>query len=238
MNPAYLRIGVGLLLIGYSIYGLVRPTLKPSASVPVELGVGFLNGVLGGMTGLAGIIVTIWCQLRGWSKDVQRIVFQPVILAALLMSAASLAAIGAITTEAVKLFLLRPAGAAGRHLDRAQTLRKARRRRLPQGDPGAAAGVRTGADRPAIDFSLSMLAGASALSYSFHVGPTAVAPRFQGLRAQAPSPSFTEGTYAVSGFLDLTDRTLALDRHGGCAAAHRRAAARHLRRLAGIAASQ
>src|SRR3982074_686605 len=53
-----------------------------------------------------------------------------------------------------------------------------------------------------------------------HVGPAAVAPLGSG--AQAPSPSFTEGTYAVSGFLDLTDRTLALDRHGGCAAAHRR----------------
>src|SRR5258707_1827195 len=60
-----------------------------------------------------------------------------------------------------------------------------------------------------------------------HVGPAAVAPLGSG--AQAPSPSFTEGTYAVSGFLDLTDRTLALGRHGGCAAAHRRAAARYLR---------
>jgi len=28
-------------------------------------------GVLGGITGLAGILVTIWCGLRGWPKDVQ-----------------------------------------------------------------------------------------------------------------------------------------------------------------------
>ena len=32
-----------------------------------------------------------------------------------------------------------------------------------------------------------------------HVGPTAVAPHFQGSQAQAPSPSFAEGTYAALG---------------------------------------
>src|SRR6185437_4044989 len=61
MNPSYLRLSVGVLLILYSLNGLLRPTLKAiPANLSAELGVGFLNGVLGGMTGLAGVFVTIW----------------------------------------------------------------------------------------------------------------------------------------------------------------------------------
>jgi uncharacterized membrane protein YfcA len=106
MNPADLRLGVGLLLVAYSVYGLARPVVKGvPANVPVELGVGFLNGVLGGMTGLSGVFVTIWCGMRAWSKDVQRSVYQPVILAAFLMTGASLAVSGGITMDIVRLFL-------------------------------------------------------------------------------------------------------------------------------------
>jgi uncharacterized membrane protein YfcA len=107
IEPSYIRIGVGLLLLFYSIYGLVRPALKPvQGGVPADLGIGFLNGLLSGLTGLAGIAITIWCQLRAWPKDVQRAIFQPVILAALVMSAISLSFAGAVTAEIVKLYLL------------------------------------------------------------------------------------------------------------------------------------
>lgn len=63
-------------------------------------------GVLGGMTGLAGILVTIWCGLRGWPKDVQRTVFQPVAVAIFLMSALWIGARGAITPDVIQLFLI------------------------------------------------------------------------------------------------------------------------------------
>jgi uncharacterized protein len=68
--------------------------------------VGFLNGVLGGLTGLAGILVTIWCNLRGWPKDVLRIVFQPVAVAIFLMSALWLGAKGIVTAETAKFFVI------------------------------------------------------------------------------------------------------------------------------------
>jgi uncharacterized membrane protein YfcA len=79
-NPDYMRTGVGALLVVYSIYGLARPTMKPTPAggAPADAAIGLLNGILGGATGLAGIIVTIWCGLRGWPKDAQRAVFQPV----------------------------------------------------------------------------------------------------------------------------------------------------------------
>ena len=58
------------------------------------------------MTGLAGILVTIWCTLRGWPKDEQRAVFQPAALAIFVMSAAWLGAKGALSGETVQLFLI------------------------------------------------------------------------------------------------------------------------------------
>ena len=76
------------------------------SGLPADFAVGFLNGILGGLTGLTGTIVTIWCQLRGWSKDVQRSVFQPVNLANILVSAVSLSFAGAVTAEIAKLYLL------------------------------------------------------------------------------------------------------------------------------------
>lgn len=107
INPAYLRTGVGVLLVLYSTYSQARPAFKPVRSgIPADVGIGVLNGLLGGLTGLTGIIVAIWCQLRGWPKDVQRTVFQPVNLAAMVMSVVSLSLAGAVTAETVKLYLL------------------------------------------------------------------------------------------------------------------------------------
>lgn len=107
-NPVHVRSGVGAFLILYSLYALFRPAVAPikAGGAMADAGVGFLNGVLGGMTGLAGILVTLWCGLRGWPKDVQRAVFQPVAVAIFLMSAVWIGASGAVTTDTVKLFLL------------------------------------------------------------------------------------------------------------------------------------
>ena len=106
-NPAYVRAGIGAFLVLYSLYAWFRPAIKPvKAGVAADAGIGFLNGVLGGLTGLAGILVTIWCGLRGWPKDQQRTVFQPVAVAIFLMSAVWIGARGAVTVDTVKLFLL------------------------------------------------------------------------------------------------------------------------------------
>jgi uncharacterized protein len=107
-NPAHARTGVGVLLVVYSLYALFRPSIPPvkAAGAAADAGAGFLNGVLGGITGLAGILVTIWCGLRGWPKDVQRTVFQPVAVATFLMSALWIGASGAIAPDTIKLFLI------------------------------------------------------------------------------------------------------------------------------------
>src|SRR5262245_17452772 len=100
-RPDYMRAGVGALLVVYSLYALAWPAWQPiRGSALADVAVGVLNGVLGGATGLAGILVTMWCGLRGWSKDAQRAVFQPVGVATFALSAAWLGAQGAITADA------------------------------------------------------------------------------------------------------------------------------------------
>jgi uncharacterized membrane protein YfcA len=107
VDPAHVRTGVGILLIVYSLYGLVKPTLQPrQAGVATDSGIGFVNGLLGGLTGLPGFVITVWCQMRGWNKDEQRAVFQPVILAGMVLIALSLAVNHAITIETLKLYAL------------------------------------------------------------------------------------------------------------------------------------
>ena len=107
-NPAHVRIGVGAFLVLYSLYAMFRPAIAPvkAGGAAADATVGFLNGVLGGITGLAGILVTIWCGLRGWPKEVQRTVFQPVAVAIFLMSALWIGAKGAIMADTIKLFLI------------------------------------------------------------------------------------------------------------------------------------
>ncbi|MBR0716358.1 sulfite exporter TauE/SafE family protein [Bradyrhizobium liaoningense] len=107
-DPRNVRIAVGIILIAYSLYALFRPQLKLAAAVPpaAEAAVGFFNGVLGGLTGLAGIIVTIWCNLRGLPKDVQRATFQPVAVVVFAMAALWLGVKGSLTVETARLFVL------------------------------------------------------------------------------------------------------------------------------------
>jgi uncharacterized membrane protein YfcA len=91
VDQGTLRLTIAILLVLYSLYNLIRPTVEQvHGGVTADLGVGAANGLIGGLTGLGGIAVTIWCQLRGGPKDSQRAIFQPVMFATFVMSAISL----------------------------------------------------------------------------------------------------------------------------------------------------
>ena len=107
-HPDRVRLGIGILLVLYCIHGLVRPPIKPIGNprAAADAAVGFLNGILGGLTGLAGILTTIWCGLRGWPKDEQRAVFQPIGVAIFAMSGLWLAVREGISTDVIRLFVL------------------------------------------------------------------------------------------------------------------------------------
>jgi uncharacterized protein len=105
-SPAYMRAFVGVALILFSLYSLLRPKLRPVQGGAVAEGlVGVVSGFLGGSTGLAGIPVIIWATLRGWSRDEQRAVFQPVAILIFAMTLAWLASTGMVTTDTAHLFL-------------------------------------------------------------------------------------------------------------------------------------
>jgi uncharacterized membrane protein YfcA len=107
-SPIYLRIGVGLLLVLFSLYNLARPQLPDmkKAGRTADGAVGVLNGMIGGATGLAGIVTVIWTSMRGWSRDEQRAVFQPTGVASFLMIIMAFGGIGIITSDTIRLFLL------------------------------------------------------------------------------------------------------------------------------------
>ena len=105
LNPVYLRFGGGVLLVLYAIYSLARPAFKPmKIGIAADIAIGIVNGLVGGLTGLGGVISTISCQLRGWTKDAQRAVFQPVLFAAFVIISISMGATGAFTSETLKLY--------------------------------------------------------------------------------------------------------------------------------------
>jgi hypothetical protein len=105
INPAYVRFGVGVLLVLYTIYSLTRPVFAPiKVGIGADVAIGLSNGLLGGLTGLGGVISTISCQLRGWPKDVQRAVFQPVLFVAFVVISISQAVAGSITRDTLALY--------------------------------------------------------------------------------------------------------------------------------------
>jgi uncharacterized membrane protein YfcA len=107
-SPANLRMGVGVVLILFSVYSLAQPKL-PSVTAggkAVDGAIGMLNGSIGGATGLAGIVATIWCTLRGWPRDEQRTVFQPVGVAVFLMTGLWLGGMGLVGRDTIGFFAI------------------------------------------------------------------------------------------------------------------------------------
>src|SRR6185312_9032455 len=104
VDPDTIRLGIGVLLLAYSLYSLIRPAFKPpTPSFPADLGVGVINGLIGGLTGRGGVALTVRCQMRGGKKDELRAVFQPVLFAISVMTTISFAIAGIFTIDTLKL---------------------------------------------------------------------------------------------------------------------------------------
>jgi uncharacterized membrane protein YfcA len=115
-TPASLRLGVGIVLIAFSLYNLTHPKMPviKRFTLPFDATAGVLNGVLGAATGLAGVLIMIWSGMRGWPRDEQRAVFQPTAIATFAMTIAWMGNAGSLTTEVGRLFLVGlPAVAVG-----------------------------------------------------------------------------------------------------------------------------
>ncbi|MBX9945753.1 MAG: sulfite exporter TauE/SafE family protein [Reyranella sp.] len=105
---ASMRVGIGFFMVAFSLYNLFKPAIAPlKGERPLADGsIGVLSGIIGGATGLATILPTIWSTLRGWPKDEQRAVFQPVGVALFFTMAIWLSGTGTIDGATLRLFLI------------------------------------------------------------------------------------------------------------------------------------
>lgn len=78
----WFAVGLGAFLTAYGAVMLCRGQGRVRAGAWwIDLCVGALGGITGGLAAFPGAFVTMWCSVRGWDKSVQRAVTQPYILA-------------------------------------------------------------------------------------------------------------------------------------------------------------
>jgi uncharacterized membrane protein YfcA len=101
------RAALGAFLVLYATVMLAArrlPVIRWGGR-PADGAVGFGGGILGGAAGLSGPLPTIWCSLKGWSKDEQRAVFQPFNLAVLSWALVSYGLQGVLSAEVGRIGL-------------------------------------------------------------------------------------------------------------------------------------
>lgn len=106
--PGNLRMGIGALLVLFSLWNFFRPS-NPSmarAGVVADSAVGVINGVIGGATGLAGLAAVIWCNVRGWPPAEQRAVISPSAIVVFVTTGLWLGGTGMIGRDTIGLFLI------------------------------------------------------------------------------------------------------------------------------------
>jgi uncharacterized membrane protein YfcA len=100
------KAAIGGLLLLWCPIMLVASTLPrvEGGGRLADAAVGVVGGVMGGLGGLSGPAPTLWCVLRGWSKDTQRAIFQSFNLAMHSLTLAVYIASGLVTVDTIRLF--------------------------------------------------------------------------------------------------------------------------------------
>lgn len=95
------KLGIAALLITYSAYALfLRSRLgQIKAGRLADIAVGFSGGLLGGLAGLSGPTLTVWGDLRSWTKEIKRSTFQAFNLSILVAALISHVTAGFFTRD-------------------------------------------------------------------------------------------------------------------------------------------
>jgi uncharacterized protein len=102
------KAGLGVFLVAWCATVLLagdRAQMKAGGRVADGM-IGWTGGVLGGISGLAGAVPTLWCTLRGWDRDTQRAVFQSFNLTMHILTFSAYLASGLITREVGWMFAI------------------------------------------------------------------------------------------------------------------------------------
>lgn len=80
-DPAWYGVGLGAFLSAYGLYAVLRRNdVVVRGTAWRDAVAGALSGLVGGLAGLSGSFVAIWCSMLGWDKHAQRAAYQPFIL--------------------------------------------------------------------------------------------------------------------------------------------------------------
>ena len=101
IDPRWFKLGLGFFLVVYPAYVLLRSSHVEKAwgGEAADGIVGFGGGILGGLTGLSGVLPVVWTDVRGWSKEQRRAVVQFFNMAILSLALVSHAASGLLTRQ-------------------------------------------------------------------------------------------------------------------------------------------
>jgi uncharacterized protein len=101
------RTGVGIILVAYCstmLWVTNLPRVR-SGGRPADGFIGFVAGVMNGLSALAGPPMILWCALRGWSKGVQRATFQPFFIFVQLLALGLFVWQGTLDLAVLRIFL-------------------------------------------------------------------------------------------------------------------------------------
>ena len=101
------RVGFGIVLIvACSLLLALRVEKRRESSRVGDALIGLGGGILGGLTGLSGVLNTIWAELHGWGKDERRAIFQGFNFSILLVSIAAMGVSGVLGAALLPMMLL------------------------------------------------------------------------------------------------------------------------------------
>jgi uncharacterized protein len=107
IDPIAFKIGVGALLTVYCPIALLgRGRMLVRAGWPADAAVGWIGGVMGGISGLAGPPATLWSGMRGWDHNTQRGVYQTYNLAMQVFAFVGFLASGIIVPQTLQMFAI------------------------------------------------------------------------------------------------------------------------------------
>jgi len=110
VRESVVRVLLGLILIGYGLYGLKRPSPLPRCSPRWAYLVGFLSGSLGGAYNTSGPPLVVYGALRQWPKDEYRAGLQSLFLVSGALTVISHALANHLTSTVLGLYAWTPPG--------------------------------------------------------------------------------------------------------------------------------
>jgi uncharacterized protein len=116
IDPRLFKLGLGCFLVIYPAYVLARTRQIETTwgGTTADGVVGFVSGVLGGLTGLSGVLPVVWTDVRGWIKEQRRSVVQFFNMVILSLALVSHAVSGLLTRQvAIEVIVVLPATIAG-----------------------------------------------------------------------------------------------------------------------------